>query len=116
MPKFTAKKIDLDLELTLANGEEKKITGPSIGYTEGRRIMEANTRREMDVQEKVAEQDQFFAFVEVHAQCLADIYGPEEYPPQWWVDNIDPTTIRDIIRYIAQEIIGAEKRGPSSKR
>lgn len=106
--KFTAKKIDLDLELVTLTGESVDIQykGSLTSKQAGEYLKKFNAREKEELQglslsEKAAK------IHRLNAENLADIYP--EYSADWFELNLDPETTQEISVYIGQRLAGLKK-------
>ena len=106
--KFVAKKYDLDLELVTTSGETVEIKGPET--LSGRQAGELANRMNSGGLEFDALPDEDktpLAIGILFGEQLSWVYTTVR--PEWWVDNIDLTTIKDIRDFVIQTLLGAKK-------
>lgn len=108
--KFVAKKLDLDLELTLLTGEEIALS-PSI-KTDAKSCSELSKKMVTieDNAEKTAK-GLLKDGLDVLSSELSLIYPKDK---DWFLSNLDPASIKAIIEHVANTIGGATKKSESS--
>jgi len=103
--KYVAKKLDLDLELTTLSGEVSNLS-PKIKINGSNCIKLANEWKKLE-QTNMDKADNKLTGLELVAIELATIYSK---PKEWWIDNFDPITIRDIVAHVAETMSGVQKK------
>lgn len=105
MAKFTAKRIDMALELTTLDGEEiTKEPQIKISAFEADRMFHFFNEYETANDEKeLTDRDSKILVV---AKEIAEVYGES---PEWWMQNFDFATLNDIILFIGQSLAGLKK-------
>ena len=145
MAEFKAKNIDLDLELTLLNGNEELLkpkiimnTTNMISIVKQWRILEEQQKdaraldekirkekikkeKETGIKDEINEIDgeaiaekegsNLLLSFEVMAIELAMIYDKDK---TWWLENLDFSTIGEILQHVAQTIGGLKKSTANS--
>lgn len=102
MNEFAAKKLDLDLNLTLLDGTELTLEPKNLlTVDESMRIMNAWTE---DEKSKVEGLDK----VNLLAEELAVVYPKDS---KWWSANFDIETLSAIVVFVAETIGGVRKKG-----
>lgn len=102
MNDFVAKKLDLDLNLTLLDGTQLKLEPKNLlTVDESMRIMNAWTE---DEKSKVEGLDK----VNLLAEELAVVYPKDS---KWWSSNFDIETLSSIVVFVAETIGGVRKKG-----
>ena len=116
--KFTAKKIDLELELTTLDGKEEKlnVVGP-INTKKCISIMEqwgkieddhnAIVKKNKELEEEGKEPLKIKFPYEVLAIQLALVY---DKPKEWFMDNFEPQVLLEIVTHVADSIKIAKKK------
>jgi hypothetical protein len=102
MAKFVAQKLDLDLELTTLKGEEIIVVPKEfINAQKCVEIMNHWTKLE-----NAAKKDKDSNPLETIAIELAMIYDKDK---NWFLENIEPGTLTEILVYVAETIGGVKK-------
>lgn len=121
MIKFTAKRIDLEIEVEDMNGKVATLRLPvPLTADAGAKLLDCIVKEESAFQEstsprkKVDEKegepevkDLYSRSVDFLDRQLCDIYGKE---PGYWKDNFDRQTMLDIKGYIVDELNGIRKK------
>lgn len=117
MIKFTAKRIDLEIEVQDLEGKTTALKLPvPLTADAGAKLLDRMVKEESTFQElstpseKEGEPDfeNFYArSVGFLDRQLSDIYGKE---PGYWKDNFDRQTMLDIKGYIVDELNGIRKK------
>lgn len=105
-------KIDLDLELTLVNGDEQNIAGPRLS------ARQAGTTAQM-MNDGAAEFDKMptkkrtpEAVGVLFSAQLSQVYS--DVTPEWWTENLSLGTIKEIRDFVLRTLLGVEAKGASS--
>jgi hypothetical protein len=101
MKKFIAKVQDFDLELVTLIGENMQLS-PVANMNGSARVKIFNDHRE-GTKEKLTKMSP----MEVNATLLVDVYGK---PIEWWIDNFDAGTIKEIAEHVINTIAGIQKK------
>ena len=109
--KFTAKKIDLDLDLTTLSGDEIPIAGPTFSGREAGELAQRINNGGLEFDKLEIEERTPLAAADLFSEQLCWVYP--DIKPEWWVDNFDIGTIKDIRLHIVATLLGVEKKGPS---
>ena len=107
MAKFTARKVDLVLELTTLSGEEITMDTSIIPSAENALGIISNWQTIEDS----ADKDDKKAIVSVLADQLAVIYDKK---PEWFLTNLDVGTLSEVVSYVAGALGGIRKNEESS--
>lgn len=101
--KFTAEKLDLDLELITLTGEEISLQPKKLvnGKVAGDLIKKWKGISKADVDDPLKE---------VTCAQLAEVY-PKKI--DWWLENFDPGTLNAILKHVAETIGGVLKKSTS---
>ena len=119
MAKFTAEKIEIDLELTTlgeaqrakAEGDEPKVIELSLKLIlDAQKVI--NIVKEWNILEKKKHENIELPF-EVMAIELAMLY---DRPKEWWLENFDVTTLNKILKHVAGAMAGLKKSPKNSKQ
>jgi uncharacterized ubiquitin-like protein YukD len=103
MKEFTSKKIDLDIDLTTINNEQVELRyAGKLTAKESLNIVEKFTELETSDMKNGIER-----FMTV---CKELNFLYPAYKAEWFLDNVDPETLQDMIRYISQGLAGLKKR------
>ncbi len=103
--KYVAKKLDLNLELTTLTGEEFKLS-PKLIINGTNCVKLANEWKLLE-QINNDKTENKLSGLELVAIELSYIY---EKPKQWFIDNFDPVTIKEIVTYVAETMGGIQKK------
>lgn len=107
--KFTARQIDLKIELEQMDGKEKTLSVPPL-----------NAKQTSALLDKLIAEDN--AFDKEHTDKASEIYGEmtEHYSAQlaaiysteasYWSENFDGTTIAEVKKHIIDELLGVRKK------
>ena len=101
--KFTAKPIDLDLELTLQSKEEVFIAGPTV----------VNSEQAVKLLKLISKDDELMMkegpekSIDITCSFLKDIYGKDK---PFWVDNFPPSLLFEIRKWFVRELAGIKKK------
>lgn len=102
--KFTAKALDLDLELTTLKGKEVFLDGPKmLNANQAAEAIEKINRQDDDIRKDNTPA----GALQVAAKCLSDIYGKD---PEWWKSEFDYSTLVEIRRYFLNTLAGIKKK------
>jgi len=103
--KFTAKAIDLDLELQLLNGEVVKIDGPKkINNEQAKKVLKQIEAADKEI---IAAPSPITA-LDVTVKFLMDVYGQDK---AFWNDNFDPPLLMSIRKWFVGQLAGIKKKG-----
>ena len=105
---FVAKKIDLDLELTVLSGEKHSFEVRVHTDLKSLLTLVKKWDKINEVNNEL-EEDKLTPF-ELHCDRLVELYGETR---DWWLTNCDAATINDITRHVAQTIGGVKKSEPN---
>lgn len=110
--KFTAKKIDLDLELTTIAGEILAVKGPAFSGREAGGCANRLNNGGLEFDRLDPELRTPMAAATMFSDQLSSIYV--DVAPEWWAENLDLSTIKEIRNHVIATLLGVEKKGPSS--
>lgn len=104
---FQAKRVELDFDVEVLNGEKV--------HVEPKRHISTQVMLEMyeqwnDVEERFKDDKTKTPF-EIIAIQLAMLY---DKPKEWWLDNIDPATLNEIMVWCVSAMMGTKKNDKSS--
>ena len=103
--KYVAKKLDLDLELITLSGEVANLS-PKIKINGTNCIKLANEWKLLE-ETNLEKTENKLTGMELVAIELTTIYPK---PKEWWTDNFDPITIREIVAYVSGTMVGVQKK------
>ena len=107
--KFTARQIDLKVELEQMDGKEKTLSVPPLNAKQAsalldKLIVEDNA---FDKGHKDKASEMYGEMTAHYSAQLAAIYSTE---PAYWSENFDGTTIAEVKKYIIDELLGVRKK------
>lgn len=108
MPKFTAKKIDLDLELTTLSGEVVELSGPVLSGAQAGAIYEKMDNEDNEFNKRPQEERTPFAVARLYAEQLTQLYDMSD--ASWWLENLDAGTITEIKVFVGATLLGVKKK------
>lgn len=119
--KYKAKRPKITLDLELLNGEQVRLEPtivPSarecIRISKEWRAIEENNDAAIKHNKNLKEgekQIEFRTGIEINAIQLSTLYDKDK---DWFIENLDPITIREIITDVAKMIAGIQKNSKSS--
>ncbi len=124
MAKFEAKKLDLDLELTLLSGDVVSLSPKmEVNATKTIEIIEQWQTFEREEEDRKKEEEKnkkegkaikktSLSAFEIVAIELEMIYPKDR---KWWMDNFTIPLLAEIMTYIAETMGGLKKKEKSSK-
>lgn len=112
--KFKAKKIDLDLELTTLTGEVAELKGPIFSGREAGELANTMNNGGMEFDKLPEEKRTPIEAGLMFGAQLAWVY-PEK-APDWWVDNLDITTIKEVRNHVIATLLGVKKKETSGEK
>jgi hypothetical protein len=101
MKKFTAKVQDFDLDLVTLKGENIQLI--PCADMDGMICVKIYNKYRANNKELLKKMSP----MEVNASLLVDVYGK---PTEWWIENFDPRTIKEIAEYVLSTIAGIQRK------
>ncbi|MEJ2248043.1 MAG: hypothetical protein P8Y70_00100 [Candidatus Lokiarchaeota archaeon] len=98
---FTTKKIDLILTVTIGDKEETLI--PKVNVTNSAESVQIAAKWKL-LEETRPDND---TGLDIIAAELETIYSKSK---EWFLNNIDPITLREIATYVARQLAGIQKK------
>ncbi len=105
-------KIDLDLELTIVDGSEIEVTGPSLSARQAGVFAQMMNDGAAEFDKLASKKRTPASAASMFAGQLSEIYPDIE--PVWWTDNLFIGTIKEIRDYVLTALLGVEKKGSTS--
>lgn len=102
MAKFQAKKTDLTIEIVTLGGEEASLDAK----------ISNSTKSMLDIYEQWADIEKKLDELkkpphEAMAIQMAMVY---DKPKEWWLENLDPVTLQEIVMHVVSTIAGSKKK------
>ncbi len=107
-------KIDLDLELTLVDGTEREVVGPSLSARQAGATAQMMNDGAQEFDKLSSKKRTPAGAASLFAGQLSEIY--KDIEPDWWTDNLFIGTIKEIRDYVLTALLGVEKKGPTSEK
>lgn len=102
--KFTAKGIDLDLDLDTLSGENIKIDGPKrINVEQATKILQ----KIEEADKKIANAPSATLVLEESVKFLTDVYGRDK---AFWAENFEPALLMEIRKWFINQLAGVKKK------
>lgn len=102
--KFTAKGIDLDLELDTLSGENIKIDGPKkINVDQASKIL----IKIEEADKRIASQPSAILVLHEAVFFLIEVYGKDE---AFWSGNFEPALLMEIRKWFINQLAGIKKK------